>query len=94
MRIDEDYNIVKKEKLKDKDIDETLYNLLKLTRKNISKKLRLPEFMIVEDKSLKEMAKRKPKNIKELSDIEGIGEYKTKKFGDIFLDVIYTYGKL
>lgn len=91
MRVSEDYNLVKKEKIKDKNLDETLYNLLKLTRKNIAKKIRLPEFMIIEDASLKEMAIYKPKSMKDIEKISGMGEYKTKKFGEIFLEVIYTY---
>ena len=69
MRTSEDYILVKKEKVKNSDIDETLFKLLKLARK-------------------------KPKDMLELMDIEGLGEYKAKKFGEVFLEVIDVYNKM
>lgn len=106
LMMDESYNLIKKAKNRssannssnssssssnNKKYDEVLFKLLKLARRNISKKIRLPEFMIALDKVLKDMAIYKPRTISELMDIEGMGEYKAKKFGEVFIDVIKEY---
>lgn len=90
-RTSEDYNLIKKEKIRDKNLDEVLYKLLKMARSSISKKIRLPEFMIAQDQTLKDMARLKPKTMKDMMNIDGVGEYKAKKFGEVFIEVIDNY---
>ena len=72
----------------DNDVDQDLYENLRVIRQQIAKKRRLPAYVIFHDKTLIELAKAKPQNLDEMLDITGIGESKLRKFGQELLDVI------
>jgi ATP-dependent DNA helicase RecQ len=72
----------------DNDVDQDLYENLRVIRQQIAKKRRLPAYVIFHDKTLIELAKSKPQNLDEMLDITGIGESKLRKFGQELLDVI------
>ena len=71
--------------------DKTLFSLLKDLRKDISKKEKLPPFVIFQDPSLEDMAIQYPVSMDELQQITGVGSGKAKKYGQPFLDFIKTY---
>jgi len=48
-------------------------------------------FMVVSNRTLKEMAASVPKNMAELLQVHGIGPAKMEKYGQEFLDVILEY---
>lgn len=71
--------------------DKELFSLLKDLRKEISKKEKLPPFVIFQDPSLEDMAIQYPITMDELQQITGVGAGKASKYGQPFLDFIKAY---
>jgi ATP-dependent DNA helicase RecQ len=71
--------------------DPELFAMLKDLRKNISKKLNLPPFVIFQDPSLADMALQYPITLDELKNIQGVGEGKAKRYGKEFVQLIKSY---
>ena len=71
--------------------DETLLSMLKDVRHSLSKKLKLPPFVIFSDPSLEDMSIMYPVTIDELKNCQGVGEGKAKKFGKEFIQLIAKY---
>jgi len=72
-------------------VDEELVHILKDLRKEISKKLRLPPFVIFQDPSLEDMAIQYPVTMNELQNIVGVGTGKAQKYGKEFIELIKQY---
>ncbi len=71
--------------------DEKLMVMLKDLRRSTAKRLGVPPFVVFQDPSLEDMALKYPINLKELSNVHGIGEGKAKKYGQDFVDMIAQY---
>lgn len=71
--------------------DPELFKLLKSLRKQVSKKMDVPPFVIFQDPSLEEMATRYPINTQELERITGVGKGKALKYGSEFIKLIKAY---
>ncbi len=71
--------------------DPTLLAMLKDVRHSISKKLKLPAFVIFGDPSLEDMSIMYPITVAELKNCQGVGEGKAKKYGKEFLKLIARY---
>ena len=71
--------------------DEVLFKMLKGLRKDISKKMEVPPFVIFQDPSLEDMATRYPTDFDELTTIQGVGNGKAKKYGKEFIELIKEY---
>ncbi|MCU4174659.1 DNA helicase RecQ [Carboxylicivirga sp. N1Y90] len=69
-------------------VDTALFSMLKDLRKNISKKLNLPPFVIFQDPSLEAMSTYYPITIDELQNIPGVGTGKANRFGKDFIKLI------
>jgi len=69
-------------------VDLELFSLLKDLRKEISRKLNLPPFVIFQDPSLEAMSTYYPVTVEELQSMPGVGVGKAKRFGDEFLKLI------
>jgi ATP-dependent DNA helicase RecQ len=65
-----------------------LWEQLRQLRLDLSRELGVPPFVIFHDKTLKEMAVRRPATPDELLDISGNGQRKLERFGDQFLEVV------
>ena len=61
---------------------------LKAARSTLAQEKNVPAFMIFHDKSLRDMARQRPKNIADMSSIHGVGKSKLDKFGAVFLQVL------
>jgi len=72
-------------------VDEELFKILKDLRKQISKKLKVPPFVIFQDPSLEDMAIQYPTNFEELQNISGVGVGKAKRYGKEFVELIAKY---
>jgi ATP-dependent DNA helicase RecQ len=72
-------------------VDEELFNILKGTRKKLSKQLNLPPFVIFQDPSLEDMAIQYPITTEELQNITGVGAGKARRYGDEFIKIIKSY---
>lgn len=68
--------------------DPGLFEALKNWRTKEAKRSHKPAFLILADKSLQEIAAKKPKTEDELLDVNGIGPAKFKKYGAAILDMI------
>ena len=70
------------------DDDAPVLSALKAKRRALAENAGVPAYIIFTDKSLVEMAQRRPLNLDEMSKINGVGTKKLEKFGTIFLAVI------
>ena len=52
-----------------------------------AKRLRLPPYFILNDRTLKRVAAARPRNPKELLAVDGMGEAKVEKFGEAILEL-------
>ena len=71
--------------------DQTLFENLKIFRTNLAKKKRTKSYKIFPDKTLWEMAQKKPNQLSDLEEIFGVGPKKLKKFGKIFIEAILEF---
>lgn len=71
------------------DVENEMFAKLKAKRMEIAKAQNMPPYIIFHDKTLFEMIKKAPKNLDEMREISGVGEAKVKKYGKMFLDIIY-----
>ncbi|MBE9481639.1 MAG: DNA helicase RecQ [Bacteroidetes bacterium] len=71
--------------------DKTLFALLKDLRKDISRKEKLPPFVIFQDPSLEDMATQYPITLDEMKQITGVGAGKAKKYSKPFIGLIEQY---
>ncbi|WP_421497737.1 DNA helicase RecQ [Flavobacterium columnare] len=71
--------------------DEVLMAMLVDLRKKVGKKEGVPPYVVFQEFSLEDMALKYPITIAELSNIQGVGEGKAKKYGKAFVDLIAKY---
>ncbi len=71
--------------------DKVLMNLLKALRKVVADESDVPPYAVFQDYSLEDMALKYPINIKEMANINGVGEGKAKRYGKKFVDLINNY---
>lgn len=68
-----------------------LFEKLRLVRRELAIKAKLPPYMIFSDATLIEMAQKMPVTLEDMSHIRGIGEFKLNKYGSEFLNVIKKF---
>lgn len=69
----------------------TLLSELKRVRLSLAQKLKSPAFIIFTDKTLIDMAEKKPRTIQQFMQIHGVSETKAQRFGPVFLDAIARF---
>jgi ATP-dependent DNA helicase RecQ len=69
-------------------VDETLYELLRACRSRIAKEAGVPAYVVFHDRTLREMAAAKPKDVEGLRLIHGVGSTKLDRYGAEFLAVL------
>jgi len=72
----------------DKTTDNELWEALRNCRKKLAEEYSIPPFMIFHDATLVEMVERQPANREQFSRINGIGDKKTERYSEAFLNVI------
>ena len=72
--------------------DPALFEKLRTKRLELAKAQNVPPYVIFHDRTLAEMAARRPRSMTELATIPGIGETKRARYGDAFLKVINAHG--
>ncbi|MFT6106708.1 MAG: ATP-dependent DNA helicase RecQ [Rickettsiales bacterium] len=70
------------------DSENELFNILKAKRLELAKQNNLPPYVIFHDKALIQMIQLKPKSLREMMKINGVGEAKLENYGQIFLDLL------
>ncbi len=73
------------------EIDNELFEKLKIIRKELSIKNNIPPFIIFADNSLKEMSIYYPINKEDMLNITGVGEQKYEKYGKYFINLVKEY---
>ncbi len=68
-----------------------LYNKLKTWRAQVASALELPEYMIIQNKTMVGICTRLPSSLKELKEIKGLGRKKLKEFGSQILEILSDY---
>src|SRR6202040_1323672 len=68
--------------------DTALFEALRQRRSALAKEQRVAAYVVFADKTLIDMARRKPTTVAEMATVHGVGEAKLRQYGDIFLDVI------
>ena len=68
--------------------DTALFEALRQRRSALAKEQRVAAYVVFADKTLIDMARRKPTTAAEMATVHGVGEAKLRQYGDIFLDVI------
>jgi len=68
--------------------DPALFEALRRRRSELAKEQRVAAYVVFADKTLIDMARRKPRTAAEMASVHGVGDAKLRQYGDIFLDVI------
>lgn len=72
-------------------LDETLLKLLRGLRKDTSKRLDIPPYVIFQDPTLEAMATMYPITTEELMNMPGVGQGKAQRYGREFCELIRKY---
>ncbi len=70
------------------DEDAPLLSALKAKRRALAEAARVPAYVIFTDRTLIEMAERRPRTLDEMARISGVGAKKLESYGAAFLEVI------
>ncbi len=70
------------------DEDAPLLSALKAKRRALAEEARVPAYVIFADRTLIEMAQRRPETMDEMAQISGVGVAKLDRYGALFLEVI------
>lgn len=68
-----------------------LFKALRTLRKRLADQEALPAYIVLSDKVLHLLSTSRPTTIEEFGNISGIGEYKKKKYGKEFVELIREY---
>ncbi len=73
------------------EIDQGLFQILRKKRTGLAQKRGVPAYIIFSDKTLRDIAAKKPVTQESFSDIYGVGENKLRSYADIFIKVVKDY---
>jgi ATP-dependent DNA helicase RecQ len=68
--------------------DTALFEALRKRRSELAKQQGVAAYVVFADKTLIDMARRKPSTAAEMATVHGVGESKLRQYGAIFLDVV------
>jgi len=68
--------------------DTALFEALRRRRSELAKKQRVAAYVVFADKTLIDMARRKPATAAEMGAVHGVGEAKLRQYGETFLEAI------
>jgi ATP-dependent DNA helicase RecQ len=71
--------------------DHALFEALRACRSALAKAESVPAYVILPDRSLLDIARRKPATLAEMAGIHGVGDAKLRRFGEEFLNVVRQY---
>ncbi|MBU0683451.1 MAG: DNA helicase RecQ [Candidatus Omnitrophica bacterium] len=73
------------------EIDQGLFQELRKKRTLLAQEKGVPAYIIFSDKTLRDIAAKKPATIEEFSGMYGVGENKLKSYADTFIQVVKNY---
>ncbi|MEG4322761.1 MULTISPECIES: DNA helicase RecQ [unclassified Microcoleus] len=72
---------------------EGLFAILRTLRKQIADEQFVPPYVVFADRSLRDMAEKRPQNLTEFEEVYGVGSNKRDKYGKVFLEAIQAFCK-
>lgn len=73
--------------------EERLFQCLRKLREKISTKEHVPPYVVFSNAALRDMCRRKPRNLQELMEVSGVGIMRAQKYGDDFINEIRRFIK-
>ncbi len=68
--------------------DQALFQALRARRSSLAKAQAVPAYVVLPDRSLLDMARRKPATLDEMMQVHGVGDAKLARYGREFLEVV------
>jgi ATP-dependent DNA helicase RecQ len=72
-------------------VDKGLFEALRKLRSTLARKRGVPAYVIFGDAALRDMARRRPSDLVQLLDVKGVGETKSRQYGEAVLETIRDY---
>ncbi|WP_373515459.1 DNA helicase RecQ [Persicitalea sp.] len=85
--------LIPKEKPKQEIIRDALFEQLRLLRKQMADALNVPPYVIFSDKTISEMAQKRPVSEAQMLDVSGVGDEKYRRYGEAFVAEIVKFAK-
>jgi ATP-dependent DNA helicase RecQ len=85
------YQKVRRQQQRAAAIDNTLFEQLRLLRREIAQREKVPPYIIFSDSTLREMSEICPTTTANMLKIKGVGEVKFRNYGKPFLELLRTY---
>ncbi len=73
------------------DYDESLFEALRELRHELATQQKVPAYVVFSDRSLADMAARRPGSEDEFLEVHGVGDAKLERYGDAFLEAIAAH---
>ncbi|RWX70585.1 DNA helicase RecQ [Mesorhizobium sp. M4B.F.Ca.ET.089.01.1.1] len=73
-------------------VDAALLATLKTLRLRLAKERQVPAYVVFSDRTLIDMADRRPRDLDAFAEVNGVGEAKLREFGEVFLEAIAGHG--
>jgi len=74
------------------DIDHSLLEALKARRRELASEQGVPAYVVFPDRTLIDIAARKPQSLAAFADVHGVGAAKLERYGETFLEVVAEAG--
>ncbi len=87
------YQKVRKQEQKTAAVDNTLFEQLRLLRREMAQREKVPPYIIFTDSTLREMSEICPTTAAGMLAIKGVGEVKFRNYGAPFLDLLQNYAR-
>jgi len=72
-------------------VDKGLFEALRKLRATLARKQAVPAYIVFGDAALRDMARRRPSNHIRFLDVKGVGEKKSRQYGEVVLETIRDY---
>jgi len=72
--------------------DTPLFAALRTLRGELARRDGVPAYVVFPDKTLAEIATRRPRSLAALADVRGVGPTKLDRYGEQFLAAVRTHG--
>jgi ATP-dependent DNA helicase RecQ len=69
-----------------------LFDRLRETRRKLAAETGVPPYVVFHDSTLREIAARKPRDLHELSEVQGVGAAKLERYGAAMLEALADAG--
>ena len=69
-----------------------LFDALREARRKLAADAGVPPYVVFHDSTLREIATRKPRDLNELAQVQGVGASKLERYGEAVLEVLSTNG--